>query len=413
MALECFTWTTELLGSLLQTICKVNDDAADSTFECLPDCLVVDILSRLPPHTFLRCRWVCRHWRALVSSHDCFTTLHDLCRASTPTLLIRDDFADDSAGLYVFGENKKWWKKAAFEKFHLRSELMINKHWKDVIVNLSYSCQGVLLCTSRRRQSPYYVVNPITQEQVTIRHTLHPGYIRALYFCPCTRQFRILYVQVRGSSCQYLVYIFKTQKWRKIRSSTPFNFVSGGDNPAVVNGALHWITHHDLERKDIAPCENGIMVFRMDKEEFSAMPHPGSSTVCNSKQAHQTMMLSVKDDRLCFSNLLFRTYTVDIWILEDYEAQIWIKRYKIDLLNERIFPFSSRLMGILRGNGDTDGWIKLLCIHEGELLLQFQIDQELFLYNLDYRTVKKIELPRNKMFCYTCMPYTKSFLAIA
>ncbi|KAM3360243.1 hypothetical protein P3S68_019955 [Capsicum galapagoense] len=70
-------------------------------------------------------------------------------------------------------------------------------------------------------------------------------------------------------------------------------------------------------------------------------------------------------------------------------------------------------MGILRGNGDTDGWIKLLCIHEGELLLQFQIDQELFLYNLDYRTVKKIELPRHKMFCYTCMPYTKSFLAIA
>ncbi|PHT31390.1 hypothetical protein CQW23_27727 [Capsicum baccatum] len=136
------------------------------------------------------------------------------------------------------------------------------------------------------------------------------------------------------------------------------------------------------------------MVFRMDKEEFSAMPHPGSSTVCNSKQAHQTMMLSVKDDRLCFSNLLFRTYTVDIWI----------KRYKIDLLNERIFPFSSRLMGILRGNGDTDGWIKLLCIHEGELLL---------LYNLDYTTVKKIELPRNEMFCYTCMPYTKSFLAIA
>ncbi|PHT31392.1 hypothetical protein CQW23_27729 [Capsicum baccatum] len=411
MTLECFKWTTELLGSLLQTICKVDD--VDSTFERLPDCLVIDILSRLPPHSFLRCRWVCRHWRALVSSHDCFTNLHDLCRASTPMLLIRDNFAKHRPGLYVFSENKKWWK-AAFEQLHLRPELMINKHWKDNVVKLSYCCQGVLLFASISWQNIYYVVNPVTQEEVTIRHTLYPGYVSALYFCPYARQFRVLYTQVRGSSCQYFVYIFKMRSWRKIRSSTSFNFLSSCGNPPVVNGALHWIVYHDLERKTITPCENGIMVFRMDKEEISAMPHPGSSTLCKSKEAHQTMTLSVKNDRLSFCNLLFPKYTVDIWILEDYEAQTWMKRYKVDLLNERIFPLSSRLREILGVRGYTKRWIKVLYVQEGELLLQLQQnDQELFFYNLDHRTVKKIEMPRKEMTLYTCKPYMKSFLAIA
>ncbi|KAM3360241.1 hypothetical protein P3S68_019953 [Capsicum galapagoense] len=147
--------------------------------------------------------------------------------------------------------------------------------------------------------------------------------------------------------------------------------------------------YHDLERKTITPCANGIMVFRMDKEEFSAMPHSGSSIVCNSKKAHETMTLSMKNNQLSFSNLFFPKYTVDIWILEDYESHTWIKRYKVDLLNEKIFPLSLHLTEILG------------------------IDRDLFLYNLDYRIVKKIELPRTKMTLYTCNPYMKSFLAIA
>ncbi|XP_060185790.1 F-box protein At3g07870-like isoform X1 [Lycium barbarum] len=406
MALECFTWITGLLGSLFLTI-RVDDG---ETFECLPDCLIIDILSRLPAHSFLRCRWVCRRWRALVSSHDYFTTLHDdLSRASRPMVLIQDHFARNGRDLYVFGENKKK-KKAAFKKFHLRSELMINKYWEHPL--LVYSCQGVLLFASSSWQSTYYVFNPITQEEVTIQHRLHPGFLCALYFCPYTRQFRILYVQVRGSFCQYFVYIFRTQTWRKIRSSSSFNFLPSGVNSAVVNGALHWVMHHDLERKNTPPCENGIMVFRMDKEEFSAMPHPGS-TVCNSKQAHRTMTLFLKDDCLSFCNLLFPEYAVDIWILEDYETRVWIKRYKVNLSDRRIFPFSSRFMEIPSLVDNKSGRIKLLNIQEGELLFLVR-NEGLFLYNLDHRTMKRIELPRQEMKSYcTCRPYMKSFLAIA
>ncbi|XP_049380319.1 F-box protein At3g07870-like [Solanum stenotomum] len=417
MTLDFFT----SLGSLLETICKAsNVDDADHTFERLPDCLVIDILSRLPSHSFLRCRWVCRHWRTLlVSSQDSFTNIHDLSRHTRPMFLIRDDFAKHDFAkhgqdLFVYGENEnkkiKKKNKVAFEKLHLKPELMINKNSKEE-PNLLYSCEGVLMFASSRWKSTYYIVNPITQEELTLRCTLHPHFVCALYFCPYTRQFRILFAEVQGTSCQYFVHILKMHKCKEIHSSTSFNFLSKNGNPAVVNGALHWITFHDLKRKKIAPCENGIMVFRMDKEELFTMPHPVSNhNVCNSKQAHLAMTLMVKDDRLCFCNMLIPWYIVDMWLLEDYETQSWIKRYKINLLNEKIFPFGKRLSEIrIRCAWD----LKFLYIQEGELLIHLYVDYELYLYNLDRRTVKKLELPRGKMLSYTdCKLYHKSFLAI-
>ncbi|KAH0714303.1 hypothetical protein KY284_007208 [Solanum tuberosum] len=332
MTLDFFT----SLGSLLETICKAsNVDDADHTFERLPDCLVIDILSRLPSHSFLRCRWVCRHWRALlVSSQDSFTNIHHLSRNTRPMFVIRDDFAKHDFAkhgqdLFVYGENenkkiKK--KKVAFEKLHLKPELMINKNSKEE-PNLLYSCEGVLMF---------------------------------------------------ASSSIALDHVARFKKGKKI-----------------------------------APCENGIKVFRMDKEELFTMPHPVSNNqnVCNSKQAHLAMTLMVKDDRLCFCNMLIPWYIVDMWLLEDYETRSWIKRYKINLLNERIFPFGKRLSEIrIRSAWD----LKFLYIQEGELLIHLQTDSELYLYNLDRRTVKKLELPRGKMLSYTdCKLYHKSFLAIA
>ncbi|XP_016498199.2 F-box protein At3g07870-like [Nicotiana tabacum] len=413
MAMECFTWTTELLGSLFPAIWKGEEEITE-TFERLPDCLIIDILSRLPTYSLLRCRWVCRHWRALVSSHDYFITLYDdLSRASRPLILLQDYLTiKHGQDLYVVGENLNNKKKVAFKQLYLRPELMINKYWDHQLV-LTYSCQGVLLFGDLKWQSTYYAFNPITQEEVAVQHTLHPGYLCALYFCPYTRQFRLLYAQVRGSCCQYFVYIFRKWTWRKIRSSSSFNFLSSGDTPAVVSGALHWIMDHDLEKKDIPPCANGIMVFRMDKEELSTIPHPGS--MCNSKRRHRTMTLLVKDDSLCFCNLLISNYVVDIWILKVYEMRIWIKRYNIDLCDERIFPFSLYFMEISSLTSDICGRIKLLNIQEGELLLHL-LGQGLFLYNLDHRTVKRIELPPRQSgwgLWYTPMPYMKSFLAIA
>ncbi|PHT51460.1 hypothetical protein CQW23_11207 [Capsicum baccatum] len=75
--------------------------------------------------------------------------------------------------------------------------------------------------------------------------------------------------------CQYLVYKFKTRTWRKISSSSSFNFLPVSRSPAVVNGALHWMRLDLKEKRNHRPnsCgDNGIIVFRMNNEQFSAKP---------------------------------------------------------------------------------------------------------------------------------------------
>ncbi|XP_070044324.1 putative F-box protein At3g17480 [Nicotiana tomentosiformis] len=404
MALQCFTWTTELLGSLFNIICKDEEDLAE-TFGRLPDCLIIDVLSRLPLDCLVRFQRDCRDLRALISTHD-FATVH-LSRAR-PMLLIHDFVKSTKNGqqLYVFGTEHLNGKNV-FRKLHLRPELMINnKRWEKPPI-LQYSCQGVLLFVDRMWPI-YYALNPITQEEVTIKNTPVPGKSCALYFCPLTRQFKLLYAQARGSLCQYFVYMFKTRTWRKIHSSSTFNFLPYLNSHAVVNGALHWIMYADFEKEGIPPCANGIMVFRMDKEELSAMPHPGS--VCTSKKVHTTMTLLVKENCLSFCHLLVSEYAVDIWILEDYEMRAWNKRYKVNLFDKKIFPFS--LPYILHGSASIDvyWWIKLINIQGGELLF-YLCDRGLFSYNLDHKTVKIFELPQQKE-SYACRTYIESLLAI-
>nr|XP_033514577.1 uncharacterized protein LOC117279194 [Nicotiana tomentosiformis]XP_033514578.1 uncharacterized protein LOC117279194 [Nicotiana tomentosiformis] len=220
MALQCFTWTTELLGSLFNIICKDEEDLAEILGR-LPDCLIIDILSRLPLDCLVRFQRDCRDLRALISTHD-FATVH-LSRAR-PMLLIHDFVKSTKNGqqLYVFGTEHLNGKNV-FRKLHLRPELMINnKRWEQP-PTLQCSCQGVLLFADPMRPT-YYALNPITQEKVTIKHTPDPGKSCALYFCPLTRQFKLLYVQAQGSLCQYFVYMFKTQTWRKIHPSSTLTF---------------------------------------------------------------------------------------------------------------------------------------------------------------------------------------------
>lgn len=399
MALECLT---QVLVSLFDKICR-GDEELTETFRCLPDCLIVDIISRLPIDTLVRCRRNCRDLRALISSHY-FTTLH-LSRAR-PMLLFHNfwDTRKRHKQLYVLDNTG--------EITYLCR--LPGLSWGTYSKTIVYSCQGVLLFASSMWPSTtYYVLNPITQEEVIIQHKHEPGRFCALYFC---RELKLLYAQVRGSLCQYLVYIFKTQTWRKIRSSssssnTNFNFLPYNRAPAVVNGALHWITYSDLEKKGLPPncANNGIIVFRMDKEQLSAKPHPGSV-----EQEHRTMTLLVKENCLSFCHLLGSEFSLDIWILEDYEKWAWNKRYKVNLFCEIIFPYNLPYVGKVPANMYL--FIKIFYIQDGELILYSPGGRYIFFYNLDHKTVKGVSLPpeMDRLHAYEASgSYLKSMLPIA
>lgn len=91
--------------------------------------------------------------------------------------------------------------------------------------------------------------------------------------CPLTRELKILYTKVRGSSCQYLIYTLRSQTWRRIRSPS-LNSILTYLSPAIVKVAMHWIMDREFgEEDDIPPCSIAILMFRLDTE-LSLMPHP-------------------------------------------------------------------------------------------------------------------------------------------
>ncbi|XP_009797340.1 F-box protein At3g07870-like [Nicotiana tabacum] len=404
MSLECFTWITQLLGSLVHKL-RHKDEGI---FTRLPDCLIIDILSRLPEDCLVRCQRDCRVWKALISSQY-FATLY--LRRAKPVLIIQCDrgITNHEQNLFVFDESLNNKEKITFRKVLLKRELMINKVNK-LNPLFRYSCQGVLLFMDVFSPPTYFIFNPITQEEVTVQHKFHPGYLCAFYYCSLTREFKLLYAREEGShECQYFIYTVRTQTWRKIHSPTS-NFLPRV-SPAVVNGAVHLIVSKDLVKPNTPPCANGIMVLKIDKEELSIMPHPGS--VCSSWKTHHTMSLLVKEECLSFCQLLIFENAMDIWILEDYETWVWTKRFKVNLVfnNQGIdcsLPFGHTYWEVIL----YMSWqIEPLDFLEGELVL-YWYNRGLFMYNMDHNNLRKIEGPQGSKR-FTCMPYIKSLLTIA
>ncbi|XP_060171385.1 F-box protein At3g07870-like [Lycium barbarum] len=405
MSLQCFTWISQLLGPLVHNL-RHTDEGPEEILKRLPDCLIIDILSRLPADYLLRCQRDCRVWKALISSQY-FSTLH--LRRARPELIIQSGrfYTGHEQNLLVFDESLS--KEKMFRKVFLKLELMINKVNKHP-PRLRYSCEGVLLFMDLRSRPTHFIINPITQEEVTIRHKFDPGYLCAFYYCSLTREFKFLYARKEGSRCQYLIYTVRTQTWRKIHSPTSNSMPN--ISPAIVNGAVHLLVGKDLEKPDTPSCAKGIMVLKMDKEELSAMPHPGS--VCSSWRTHQTMSLLVKDESLCLCQLFIVESAMDIWILEDYEAWVWTKRCKVNLVfNNKGISLSMPFLNLSYWQVVMYISLQIQPLHfqDGELLLYWH-DRGLFMYNLDHNTLRNIKCPQASK-AYTCKPYKKSLLTIA
>ncbi|KAK4363497.1 hypothetical protein RND71_018738 [Anisodus tanguticus] len=404
MALQCFTWITQLLCPLVHNI-RHTDEGPEGILKRFPDCLIIEILSRLPADCLLRCQRDCRVWKELISSQY-FSTLH--LKRARPELIIQCDrcFTSHEQNLFIFDESLN--KEKMFRKVLIKRELMINKVNKHSPL-LRYSCEGVLLFMDLCPRPSHFIINPITQEEVTVRHKFNPGYLCAFYYCSSTREFKLLYARIEGSRCQYSIYTVRTQTWREIHSPTSNSLPN--ISPAIVNGAVHLLVGKDLGKPDTPPCANGIVVLKMDKEEISTMPHPGS--ICSSWITHETMSLLVKDESLCLCQLFIFEDAMDIWILEDYETWVWTKRCKVNLVfNNEVICRSMPFGNLSYWQVVFMSWqIQPLHFQDGELVFYWYY-RGLFMYNMDHNTLRNIKGPPGSTR-YICMPYKKSLLTIA
>ncbi|KAK4715709.1 hypothetical protein R3W88_014047 [Solanum pinnatisectum] len=377
MALECFNWITQLLCG------RCDDEEVLSCIRRLPDCLIIEILSRLPADSLLR-----SIPKTLISSRY-FSTLH--LKRARPLLMIHCGnyyFLDKEQKLFVFDEREM------FMEVVIEDDFMINEAKKHQ-PRLRYSCEGVLVFSIVYSPPIYIIFNPTTREEVMVEHKFKHGCLCAFYYCSLTRQFKLVFERIENSLCRYFIYSLRTETRKKIHCPTP-SLMTNNSSPAIVNGAVHFLVNRDTK-----------------KPNLTYMPHPGGS--CSSWKIHYSMSLLVKDDCLSLCQLFIYKNRLDIWILEDYEARLWTKKCNVKLVfdNQGITK-STRLLCSCDywGTIMNMSWIiKPLHFLDGELVFHWYY-KGIFMYNMDHNTLRNIQGPEGSR-PFTCYTYKKSLLTIA
>ncbi|KAM7481761.1 hypothetical protein LguiB_006344 [Lonicera macranthoides] len=380
----------------------------------LPDDITVEILSRLPFNCVLECQRVSKKWRALTSSPS-FTELHLKRSTTTPSLFLHRVMYGPHNQLTFFIYDKAGQK--AHEKKSVITEVQqrsgpILYHYDPMVLG---SCNGLLMFLATRSVSLIFVLNPITQELITLPAPCGLCTPCGIYFHPSTREFKLLFSVYKDESCLnfYYTYSLKSKICKQLNYSSSCK-TRRSPPPILVNGSLHWMVNRNKikNRNDTSnrSCTDAIMVFDTETEDFQVLPHPGPRSCYYWEEEHAHMYLLGMREHLCLCHVS-RDQVIYVWVLEDYANWIWDRRYKVNLdWDVNHFPFEC--MNYIPNYNPM--FVTVLGIHDGELVIAWDL-RGVYAYNLEQNTVSKIEfkVERSSMLLLQyASVYTKSLVSL-
>ncbi|CAM0907606.1 unnamed protein product [Alopecurus aequalis] len=306
----------------------------------LPKEIIDKILVRLTSKDVGRFRAVCTSWRSATSTPE-FMLEHHRRQPSLP--IINGD--GRSASLVVFrgtgarGSSQRLWP--FLPGFKHRSE---NR--------LRGACDGFLIiCQRSRVGSRFYIYNPVIRKhaclpQPQVGQTMYNSIIGFYRYHP-TGEYRVLWVSRSHHSWSHhlskpTLYVLTvgSDKPRHVSVRTPkvsppsvkhkllegLSSVSYYFPPVDHRGSLHWCPYGGI---NITEGGGDIVVFEAKAESFRWMHRP----------AHVwPFKLFDMKGALAFwagsahSSIGYNSYTImDVWVMQDYEAEIWAFKYRIDL----------------------------------------------------------------------------------
>ncbi|PPD97387.1 hypothetical protein GOBAR_DD05600 [Gossypium barbadense] len=217
-------------------------------------------------------------------------------------------------------------------------------------------CNGLILFKSPEVSSKFYIGNPVTGELRTMKHRT-------------------------SNPFQYAILTLGSTKWRGLRT-LPYCPRYGSSPVILNNNTLYWMTAEIPN----STCENSIVMFSMDSEEFHTMSHP--SYKCKTSHCHQRLNLLEMEGQLTCWRLLGQM--VNVWV---YIGGHWTWIYHLDF--NRCFKNYNYISRLAHGQDNCK--VQLVSIQNKELLLVWP-GLGVFHYNVLTNAVTKIELEGNKAF---------------
>ncbi|KAM3195791.1 hypothetical protein ACQJBY_071767 [Aegilops geniculata] len=304
----------------------------------LPEWLVVDeILVRLPVKDVLRCRAVRKSWHSSTST-DAFILGHHRRQHSLPIIKPLKDICR------VVGAS---------------NDLTIQPVLRCAILHRA-TCDGLLILS---RQSHYYICNPATHKWASMPHppqrqpnTMAVS-LAGFYRHHPSGEHRVLWVSypthdaARGDVAVELLEYFvltvgsdqpRCIQWPAVSEERFVPTIWSYHCPPILHrGNLHWLTDFN------------ITVFDTIAETFRQMSRPA--------QLGDYVSLLDTGNTLALCRTDHNCVTLDVWVLQDYDVEMWIFQYQINLLVMEASP-PLNLKGIEIP--------KMAMINERELLIE-------------------------------------------
>lgn len=310
----------------------------------VPDDVYFNILSRLPLHTLLVSKSVCKRWFSLIED-PIFTKIHSERSKFGTYIFERDDiYMDGSLRLYSINREGVASCVSANALPHCHARVA--------------HCYG-LLCFRTQVNRTFLVCNPSTRAWLELPKSSCFSATFGFGFNSLRNTYVVVQLSYWGG-CQ--VFTLGTSSWRQI-DSRPVNFNISGES-FFFNGALHWNGH------------GMIISFHLETEMFGVIPYPDNA-VGFFRDLHEL------EGCLCMiSGLVVVNQNIfDFWLLKDYVNHVWVK-------------LSFELPLVIPGKGEPR-----VVIQNGEILATSHhthpTQNYLHSYNTQNHLSNTIELPRS------------------
>ncbi|KAE8796878.1 hypothetical protein D1007_28002 [Hordeum vulgare] len=360
----------------------------------LEEILIWDILVRLPPKALLRCRAVCRAWRSVTSTPD-FLLAHHFRQPALPLVDNAYKYTEGISESLDIGCFDHRPGVAATDQLQPIARLIAQiSFYLDATIGddnigdcISFfqpvaSCDGLLIFSVE--DTDFFICNPASRQYARLLLPMdHRWTVLGMYPHPLTGEYRLLLYSYRGNldddepapNSKFACHVLELGSGkppRRIVWPDAITITLMGLNPHVLfHGNLHWY-----------PLDNDgnntmIVVFNTTSESFREMRAP-VVTYCAD--------LFEIDDMLGMSAFDY-VNTIDIWVLQDYEREVWALNRRIELHAAEIsVPYDVQL------------WLDVLVVPgDGQLVVLVKSHDWLLEVGMDGKLVdtfhhKKVEL---------------------